>query len=219
MSRADRRSRYLLPPAGLLALMLLAALAQAAPVVLQDFREVLPRLQPDQRAELQRHATRWNSWSAAERRAFAARVSSWNALPPAERGRRRERFRAWRALPAAEQSRVGAAARQFAGLPPDQRQALRAQFDALDRSERRGWLLGPSLGADYPALQPLLAQVPAAEHAGLLRALRAMDPRQRHDLAVLVQRTAPQERGQLRRELVSTAASGRDEWLWERLHR
>ena len=219
MSRADRRSRYRLPPAGLLALMLLAGFAEAAPVVLQDFREVLPRLQPDQRAELQRHATRWNNWSADERRAFAARAHAWDALPPAERGRRRERSQAWQRLPADEQDRVRAAARQFARLAPERRQALRAQFDALDRSERRGWLLGPGLGADYPALQPLLAQVPEAEHADLLRVLRAMDPRQRRDLAVLVQRTPPQERDALRRELLSTATANRDGWLWDRLHR
>jgi len=219
MSRADRRSRYRLSGVGLLALALMAAFAQAAPAILQDFQAVLPRLRPDQRAELQEHAARWSGWSAAERRAFAARASAWDALSPAERGRRRERFQAWQALSSAEQARVRAAARQFATLPPDRRQALRAQFDALDRSERRGWLLGPSLGADYPALQPLLAQVPAAEHADLLRVLRAMDPRQRRDLAVLVQRTPPQERPRLRRELVSTAAADREEWLWERLHR
>jgi len=219
MSRADRRSRCRLWTLGLLALALMAAFAQAAPAVLQDFQAVLPRLQPDQRAKLQERAARWSGWSAAERRAFAARASAWDALSPAERGRRRERFRAWQALSAAEQARVRAAARQFATLAPDRRQALRAQFDALDRSERRGWLLGPDVGADYPALQPLLAQVPVTEHAGLLRVLRAMDSRQRRDLAVLVQRTPPQERPRLRRELVSTAAANREKWLWDRLRR
>ena len=219
MNRTDRRSRYRLSALASLALALMAALVQAAPAVLQDFQAVLPRLQPDQRAELQEHAARWSSWSADERRAFTTRASAWDALSPGERGRRRERFQAWQALSSAEQARVRAAARQFATLAPDRRQALRAQFDALDRSERRGWLLGPSLGADYPALQPLLAQVPAAEHADLLRVLRTMDSRQRRDLAVLVQRTPPQERPRLRRELVSTAAADREEWLWERLHR
>ncbi|MGH8086620.1 MAG: DUF3106 domain-containing protein [Lysobacter sp.] len=201
------------------ALLLLATLAHATPAVLQDFAAVLPRLQPPQRAELLRHADRWSAWDEAERRAFRARAAQWEALAPAERGRRRERFRAWQALPAAEQARVRAAARTFAQLPAGRQQALRAQFDALDRSERRGWLLGPDLGADYPALQPLLAQLPAAEHAGVLAALRAMAPRQRRDLAVLVQRTPPQERAELRRELLSTAAANRSDWLWERLHR
>lgn len=216
MNRADRSARRWPLATGLLTL---AALVHAAPAVLQDFEAVLPRLQPPQRAELQRHAHQWTAWSEDERRGFAARATAWDALPATERGRRRERFRAWRALPAAEQARVSAAAREFASLSAERRQALRAQFDALDRSERRGWLLGPDLGADYPALQPLLAQVPMAEHAGLLAVLRAMDSRQRRDLAVLVQRTPPQERARLRRELVSTAAANRDAWLWDRLHR
>jgi hypothetical protein len=201
------------------ALLALATLAHATPPVLQDFAEVLPRLQPPQRAGLLKHAARWRGWDAAERRAFEVRAARWDALTPAERGRRREAFLAWRALPPIEQARVRAAARRFAGLPAQRQQALRARFDALDRSERRGWLLGPDLGADYPALQPLLAQLPAGEHAGVLEALRSMAPHQRHDLAVLVQRTPPQERARLRRELLSTAVANRDDWLWDRLHR
>lgn len=226
MSRAERSAPPRCTPRSgwrgrwfLAGLVLLATLAHATPTVLQDFAAVLPRLQPPQRAELVRHAERWSAWDDAERQAFRGRAAQWDALAPAERGRRRERFRAWQALPAIEQARVRAAARQFAQLPAEQQQVLRARFDALDRSERRGWLLGPELGADYPALQPLLAQMPADEHAGVLAALRAMDPRQRRDLAVLVQRTPPQERPRLRRELVSTAAANREKWLWERLHR
>ena len=212
--RGTRRTPWLA-----MGLLLLAALAQATPAVLRDFAAVLPRLQPPHRAELLRHAERWNAWSEAERRAFRARAAQWDALAPAERGRRRERFHAWQALPAAERARVRAAGRQFLQLPAERRQALREQFDALDRSDRRGWLLGPDLGADYAALQPLLAQLPATEHAGVLAALRAMDARQRRDLAVLVQRTPPQERAELRRELLSTAQANRDDWLWNRLHR
>ena len=220
MSRVDRRpgSRRwpLLMTAGLL---VLAALAHAAPAVLDDFEAVLPQLQPQRRAELQQRAAQWTAWSAGERRAFLDRVEQWNALSAAERGAARERYQAWQALPADEQARVRAAARRYAGLPVEQRQELRSQFDALDRSVRRGWLLGPALGADYAALQPLLAQVPSDEHAELLRVLRAMTSPQRHDLSVLVQRTPPQERMRLRRELVSTAAANRDDWLWDRLHR
>ncbi len=216
MSRTDRSPTRWPLAAGLLAL---AALVHATPAVLQDFESILPQLQPPQRAQLQQHAARWAGWDAVERREFATRAAAWDAQAPDVRGARRERYRAWQALPAAEQARVRAAARQFAGLPLERREALRAQFDALDRSERRGWLLGPDLGADYPALQPLLAQVPVAEHVGVLRVLRAMDSRQRRDLAVLVQRTPPQARARLRRELVSTAAANRDDWLWDRLHR
>lgn len=216
MNRTDRSARRWLLAACLLAV---AVLVHATPAVLQDFQAVLPQLQPQQRAQLQQQATRWAGWNEAERRGFAARATRWDGQSPAARGARRERYRAWQALPAAEQARVRAAARQFASLPPERRGVLRAQFDALDRSERRGWLLGPDLGADYPALQPLLAQVPAGEHEDMLAVLRAMDSRQRRDLAVLVQRTPPQERARVRRELVSTAATNRDDWLWDRLHR
>ena len=105
------------------------------------------------------------------------------------------------------------------GLDAGTSAALRAQFDALDASARHGWRLGPSLGLDYPRLQPLLAQVPADEHEALLRTLRAMDPAQRDKLAVLVQRTPPQARAALRRELVSTSDANRAAWLLLRLER
>jgi len=218
MSRTDSRHAPL--RAGVAALLwTAAAVAWSTPVVLRDFEAVLPRLQPEQRERLQERAARWAGWSEARRQAFAARAAEWDALPPAERGARRERYRAAQALEPSARHRVETAARWFAGLPAERQQELRAQFQALDRSERRGWLLGPDLGADYLALQPLLAQVPAAEHADVLRVLHAMTPPQRQGLAVLVQRTPPQERERLRRELVSTAAASRDDWLWDRLHR
>ena len=96
-------------------------------------------------------------------------------------------------------------------------QALRQQFLQLDGSTRRGWLLGPALGADYAALQPLLAQVPVLERESLLQVLRTMSPLQRRELAVLAQRTPPQQRPQLRRDLLSTAQVNRSAWLRQRL--
>lgn len=199
----------------------LATLAPAAstPRVLAGFDSVLPLLQPSERSRLQQRAETWRGWTAAERARHAARIAAWEALPAAERGEYRERYRAWQALPPAERTRIVQARQRFLTLDEAQRQALRARFDALDGSTRRGWRLGPALGADYPRLQPLLAQVPADEHEPLLRVLHAMAPRQRADLAVLVQRTPPSERAALRRELVSTAAASRDAWLWERLQR
>ncbi|MGV8941179.1 MAG: DUF3106 domain-containing protein [Lysobacter sp.] len=199
--------------------MVIAGLSQAAPPVLEDFATVLPQLPPPLRAQLQQRAALWSGWSEPERAAFTQRMGQWDSLSGAERATRRERYLAWRALPATERTVVAAAATRYAALPAERQQALREHFDALDSSERRGWLLGPALGADYPALQPLLAQVPAAEHAPLLAALQEMSPTQRRDLAVLVQRTPPQERELLRRELISTAAANREQWLWSRLDR
>lgn len=211
MRRADRL-------AVLLGLALLAP-TLAAQEVLDDYARILPQLPPDERALLRQRAATWSGWNAAERTGFAARAAAWDALPAAQRADRRERYAAWLALPAAEKAALRDAVARHAALPLDHQLALRAQFDALDRSDRRGWLLGPSLGADYAPLQPLLAQVPAADHGALLRVLRAMTRQQRSDLATLVQRTAPQERDRLRRELLSTSASNRQQWLWQQLER
>lgn len=202
-----------------LGLAVAAVPALSTPPLLADFARVLPLLQPPERTRLQQRADLWARWSAAQRGAQQARLADWDALPAAERGERRERYLAWQALPADERARVETARELFAGFPPERQRELRAQFDALDASQARGWRLGPALGADYPMLQPLLAQVPAAEHEALLRVLRSMTPSHRLDLAALVQRTPPQDRAALRRELVSTAASSRDAWLYERLQR
>ncbi|MGY3266160.1 DUF3106 domain-containing protein [Lysobacter sp. HA35] len=192
------------------------ASAQALPDDLQDVAAVL---QPLQRAALQAHARIWSTWTTSQQAAFKQRADAWDRLPLTEREERRADWQAWRQLPQDDQARVRAAAAQYAALDPVTRQALHTQFDALDASERHGWRLGPSLGVVYPRLQPLLAQMPAGDAPELLRTLRAMTPDEREQLAVLVQRTPPQAREALRRELVSTADSNRAAWLMQRLER
>src|SRR5690606_7491582 len=135
---------------------------------------------------------------------LAQRRDAWDALPHAERGERRERWQAWRELPAGERAALRASALRFAALAPDGQAALRARFDALDASIRHGWLLGPDLGADYPRLHPLVAQVPPDARAALLDALRGLDAQAREDLAVLASRTPPQARAELRVELLAS---------------
>ncbi|GHA82499.1 DUF3106 domain-containing protein [Cognatilysobacter bugurensis] len=195
-----------------------AAIANAAPT-LSSFKRVLPLLPPVERARLEQRVETLRRWSASERAAHAERVAAWEALPAATRAARRERYAAWQALPPDERALLTQARAAFGAIEPAQREALRARFDALDGTLHRGWRLGPTLGADYVRLQPLLAQVPEDEHAPLLRTLRAMTPLQRMDLAMLVQRTPPHERSGLRRELVSTSAAQRDAWLYARLQR
>lgn len=190
-----------------LALLAVAALAQDAP-------GTLPAAVRGRVAE---RAARWAAMAPSARDALRARAAAWDALPAVERGDRREAYRAWGALTGPERAMVLAAAARWATLGADERAALRAQFDALDGAERRGWRLGPWLGVDYAALQPLLAQVPAHDHARLLRALRAMTPAQRRQLARLVQRTPPHERDRLRRELAGVSPIERDDWLQRRL--
>lgn len=187
---------------------------QAVP---EDYAKVLWRLPSAIRVQLQQQAQRWAGWTPAQRADFTRRAAQWDALPAEERAQRRAHYQAWQALPAEERAQALAAAARYAALPADQQRALRAQFDALDRSQRNGWRLGPSLGADYPALQPLLAQLPAAEHDAVLRTLRALTPQQRKDLGMLVQRTPPQNRAQLRTELIASTASGRAAWFAKKL--
>src|SRR3546814_9051813 len=103
-------------------------------------------------------------------------------------------------MPEAELRQLRAAAKAYSALQPDRQQELRAKYDALDGSERRGWMLGPVLGADYPKLHSLVSQVPTEQREALLAALRALSPEGRDDLAVLAQRTPQQERDALRSE-------------------
>ncbi|WP_051412465.1 hypothetical protein [Pseudoxanthomonas sp. J35] len=122
----------------------------------------------------------------------------------------------WSQLDAQAQAQLRAAAAEFQALDPAAQAGLRARFAALDAMERRGWLLGPGLGADYAALQPLVGFVPEDERLPLLAALRALDANQRARLGALAWRTPPAERAALRRDLLATAPSQRDAWLEQR---
>ena len=62
-----------------------------------------------------------------------------------------------------------------------------------------------------------LAQLPEAQHAPMLRALRRMTNAERADLSVLAQRVPPQDRADLVRALLSTADDRRGAWLQMRL--
>ncbi len=201
--------RFLVP-----ALLMAVASVGATP---PDLSDAMTKLPPAAHAQLQRQAQQWAAWSPPQRADYSRRAAEWDALPRSERDAIRERYQAWRALPAQEQVRIQVAAAQLSTMPAEQQRAWRAQFDALDRSERRGWLLGPTLGSDYAMLQPLLAQVPEQEHAALMQALRTMTPQQRKDLGVLAQRTPPTGREALRRGLLAASADGRGDWLWQQM--
>lgn len=200
------------------AVLLIAGLAGARAMP-DELRHVLPLLQPPQRAAIEAQLRAWNAWTEPERRAFTRRAHEWDALPVAVRQQRRAAWWAWNRLSDDERLRLRSEATRLATLTPAERMALRAQFDALDLTTQRGWMLGPALGADFPRLQPLLAQAPREDHTDLLRTLRATTPEERGQLAVLVQRTPPQDRERLRRDLVSTSDSNRAAWLQLQLER
>ena len=123
-----------------------------------------------------------------------ATAAQWDAQPREVRTRLRERYAAWRALDAVSVEAIESAVQAFAHRTPQEQATLRAQFDALDPIAQRGWLLGPAIGGDYPKLHALLAQLPEAQHAPMLRVLRRMDNAERADLTVLAQRVPPQDR-------------------------
>ena len=209
MRHAERPASHLL-----LVLLAMAGAVSALPVAIQQRIAALPAAP---RQALHARQATLDAMTDAQRHAFARRIAAWEALPIAARRERRERWQAWLALPLEQQLQVRSAAAAYGVLPVAQQQALRRRFDGMDGSQRHGWLLGPALGADYTALQPLLAQVPVTQRDRLLAVLRAMTPGERIDLGVLAQRTPPQQRDALRRALLSTSIENRGAWLRLRL--
>ncbi|MBB4127405.1 hypothetical protein GGR77_002719 [Xanthomonas translucens] len=157
--------------------------------------------------------------SAAGNAAPAAPAAAADPPPALTPAQLRERQAAWDALDATVQARLRQVASAFAGLPAEQQHTLRTQFAALDTLERHGWLLGPELGSEYWALQPLFGYVPDAQRTALLGLLRTLPAEQREHLALLSQRTPPQERATLRRELLAQGADTRAAWLRQRAAR
>lgn len=215
MPRSVRIAWWFFATAALLA-MLGAVAAQSLPDGLRKHAAALPAAQ---RERLRQRAAMLAAMSPAQRSAFERRIADWQALSPGDRHQRRERWQAWQALPEAERARLHAAARDYAALPVQEQLDLRARFAQLDGSERHGWLLGPVLGADWASLAPLLMHVPQAQRMALLEALRGLGAQQRADLGVLAQRTPPQDRERLRRELLATPAARRGAWLVQQLER
>ncbi|MGH8060523.1 MAG: DUF3106 domain-containing protein [Pseudoxanthomonas sp.] len=198
------------------AALLLVALLWMSPQLLSAAG---PETLVEDRAPQDLRAARLQAMSSEQRVQFGQRLAEWKALQLAEREDRRARYQAWLQLEEAERTRLRAVAAEVAAFPPQRQQALRAQFDALDASQRRGWRLGPTLGADYEKLQPLLAYVPPAQRLPLLAALRAMSAEQRAGLAVLAQRTPPQDRDALRAELLAQSGTQLEAWLQQKLAR
>lgn len=151
--------------------------------------------------------------SAASAEARQDPALHWSSLAPAQQRALRADYAAWRALDESERRHVRQAATALAALPTEQRQALRARFEAQDRVHRDGWRLGPRLGALYPKLQPLFGYLPDAQREPALALLRQLDDEQLALLVLISQRTPPQERDAVRAQLLATTAATRDAWL------
>jgi hypothetical protein len=144
---------------------------------------------------------------------------AWSSLDAAGRDDARARYAAWRALGEGERARIRQAQARLAALPPDQQQALRTRFEAMDRLYRDGWRLGPQLGRHYAALQPMFGYVPQAQRTQVLDLLHALDDEQLAQLSVISQRTAPQDRARVRDDLLAQPAAARTRWLSTHLAR
>ena len=140
-------------------------------------------------------------------------VQRWDQLSDEQQRQRRAHYMAWRALSPAAQQRVREAAARFAALPPSQQQALRERFNAQDQSFREGWRLGPLLGEYFSRLQGMFGFVPESERATALTVLQQLSPGQVAQLALVAQRTPPQQRDSVRAEFLAVPAAQRDAWL------
>lgn len=151
--------------------------------------------------------------------AAPASPRSWASTPPADQRELRARYAAWQALSEAERQRVRHAAGAVAGLAPAQQAELRSRFSTQDQLHRDGWLLGPTLGVLYPKLQPLFGYVPPEQRAPALALLRQLNDGELAQLSLISQRTPPQDREEIRNQLLALPAAGRDAWLSEKVGR
>lgn len=193
-----------------------AATPEAGRVLPPMLQELAASLPAPERARLAARSAAVDAMDADALEALRAEAARWEPLDLDQQRARRDAWQAWNRLPADVRMRMRVAGVAYAGLPEEQREELAAEFDALDELERNGWLLGPDVGADWPALHPLFALVPAEQQDELLAVLLSMGALERADLGVLAQRTPPGERDALRAELLTTPPENRGAWLRQR---
>ena len=145
--------------------------------------------------------------------AAATAPAEFAQLDTQQQRQRRADYAAWRALPEAERERIRQAAARFNSLPADQQQRMRQQFQAQDQAIRAGWRLGPQLGLEFPKLHGLFGFVPPEQRETALAVLRQLNPAQLAQLALVAQRTPPQERDTVRSAFLAVPAAERDSWL------
>jgi hypothetical protein len=193
------------------------SLSNGARHMLESAAPLWPTLGPAERAALLDNAQDWTDRHHADRDALRARLRAWDAQPAAERARRRAPFAAWRELPRSERARVVAASARFKAMPPEQQQALRQQFAALDADTQRVWWLGPALGQQLAPIAVFFAFLPEADRPALLAALRSLDPAARAELSMLAPRLDGAARQALRKQLLALPPEQRADFIHSRL--
>ena len=156
----------------------------------------------------------------AESSTGTAATAAANTSPvenPIQRSDDRGAWSEWQALTEAERSTLRDTATRFDALPDAQRKALIARYASQSFDAQFGWHLGPTLGLLWPKVAPLFTFDAPTQHDALLAMLRQATPEDIDALARLAQTTPPQERAELRRQLLALPSSQRSAWLQERL--
>ncbi|MBA0222945.1 DUF3106 domain-containing protein [Stenotrophomonas maltophilia] len=143
----------------------------------------------------------------------SAAPTAFVQLDAQQQRQRRADYAAWRALPESERERIRQAATRSAALPAAQQERLRSQFQAQDQAFRDGWRLGPQLGVEFPKLHGLFGFLPPQQRDSALAVLHQLSPAQLAQLALVAQRTPPQERDAVRSAFLAVPAAERDAWL------
>jgi hypothetical protein len=208
------------------------ALAGALPAAAQSGWDALPAaerallapwqsrwngLESEQRERLLRNTRHWLGLDAAQRAELQTRLAAWNALPPAERARIRERAAAWQGMDEAERAVLRASFTQLRAMAPIEREQMREAFAQVGASERRTLLVAEDELALVQVAQQAFAFVPPEERGATLDMLRALHAADRTRLAELARRLEPEQRAELRRELLARAPQTRGAYLRQRL--
>ena len=110
-----------------------------------------------------------------------------------------------------------AVARRLGLVPVADQAGLRERFAAQLPDARRGWWLGPQLGATWPRVAPLFAFLPQAQREPVLRLLRQSDHEDIDAMERLAQVTPPEDREAVRTALLKVPAARRRAWVLQRL--
>jgi len=157
----------------------------------------------------------WDTLSATEVEARAARVRNWQALTPAEQAALRLNLPIWHSLAGADQQQLVALKSRHQVAPPSERTMLDRAFEALTPAARRALL--PSVQADdlRALAQAVFQFVPADEETPTLAMLATLDSAEQAQLRTRVARMPPWQREALRRELLAMSIDARRAWLSE----
>lgn len=193
------------------------SLPEAERAVLAPWATRWDALDAAQRERLRRNTQHWLGLDRAQRAALEARLAAWDALPPAQRTRIREHAAAWEKMDEGQRAALRASRMRLQAMAPMERAALHVGFEQLGSSERRTLLVTEDALALAQIAQQAFAFVPPEERAATLDMLRTLPPADRLRLATLARRIGPEQRAELRKDLLATPREERAAYLRRRM--